>query len=203
MRPPTMLPQQATASEDCREPKGDTALRSPPATRNLGGPAGAPKARRGASPGWRTLIAAKHWNLGVGNGQACGACPVRSESVSRRAVVALWRKCDRRWRLLRALTMTRWRDRRGKPIRRRPPRASALPLAANSHPSRMCDPPVFRVPEDVDRVPGDVPDPAVVDQVPGLVEQREGRQVARHQRVGAVEEQLALARAQLRRRLQE
>ena len=25
-------------------------------------------------------LAAKHWNLGVGNGQAFGACPVRSES---------------------------------------------------------------------------------------------------------------------------
>src|SRR5216684_8361490 len=25
-------------------------------------------------------IAAKHWNLGVGAGQACGACPVRSET---------------------------------------------------------------------------------------------------------------------------
>ncbi len=59
--------------------------------------------------------------------------------------------------------------------------------------SRTGDPPVLRVPENVDRVPGDVPDSAVVDQVAGLVEQGEGREVAGDQRVGTVEEQLALA----------
>lgn len=32
-----------------------------------------------------------------------------------RSVAVCW-KCDRSWRLRRALTMTRWRERRGKPI---------------------------------------------------------------------------------------
>ncbi len=45
---PMLLPYQTTPGEGCREPKGDTALRSPPATRNLGAPGGARKARRGA-----------------------------------------------------------------------------------------------------------------------------------------------------------
>jgi hypothetical protein len=40
-------------------------------------------------------VAAKHWNLGVGNGRACGAARFGRSSVEC-TVVAFWRKRDTR-----------------------------------------------------------------------------------------------------------
>ncbi len=73
----------------------------------------------------------------------------------------------------------------------------SMARAASSQSSRRSDPPVLRVPENVDRVPDDVPDPAVVDDVARLDEKRERRQIAGHQRIGSVHEWRTQARPQL------
>src|SRR5712691_2267835 len=86
-------PDRQHRSEACRKPKGDTALRSPPATRNLGTPRGARKAHRGASPGWRTLSPQNNGTLVSVTDRH--SVPARSVGVaSRCVVVAFWRKCD-------------------------------------------------------------------------------------------------------------